>query len=364
MLLVGESVQTWPIILGAVATLALVTVSFALLYTWLVPAPNWRRAVAASLATATVGAGSWLLFAPLVAPQALGQLYFPVAILGGLSAMLATLVVRSAGAPLRIAMVFAIGWAILVFVPVAIGTFVTGVLGIEPLDHGGSLASMVAPGAAALAVLLVRGDRHRALSAATRLPTGLAAASVGALVVGWLGWLVSAELAIDLVSADILINGSLGAAGGIVGWLAVQRIRHQSTTLGAVVAGLVSGLAAVSAGAPLLSPVAAASSGVIAGGVACIFTLRRVAASRRQPWYLAGSHFLAGAIGIVLIGLLASAAGFLFTGQIALIQDQLVSTVAVASYSGLMSLLLWIGLRRIMRSVASIPGPGVDATVD
>ena len=346
---VGESVQSWPIVLGATTTLALVTVSFALLYTWLVPAPNWRRAVAASLATAGTGAGSWLLFAPLVAPQALGELYIPVAVLGSLSALLATLAVRSTGAPLRSAMVFATGWSILVFVPVAIATFVTGVLGIEPMDHGGSLASMVATGAAALAVLVVRGDRHRSLSAATRLPKGIAAVAVVTLIGGWLGWLVSAELAIDEISGTILVNGVLGAAGGIAGWLAVQRMSHQSTTLGAVVAGLVSGLAAVSAGAPLLSPVAAASSGIIAGGVACIFTLRRVAASRRQQWYLVGSHLIAGGIGIILIGLLASDAGFLFTGQITLIEDQIVSTVAVGFYSGLVSLLLWIGLRRISR---------------
>ena len=209
---------------------------------------------------------------------------------------------------------------------------------------------MVGAGAAALAVLVVRGDRHRSQSAMTRLPAGLGAIAVLTLLLGWLGWLVSAELAIDDLSPTILVNGALGAAGGIVGWLAVQRMSRQSTTLGAVVAGLVSGLAAVSAGAPLLSPVAAVSSGVIAGGLACIFTLRRALASRRPQWYLAGSHLIAGAIGVTLIGLLASDAGFLFTGQITLIQDQIVSTVVVAVYSAVVSLLLWVMLRRVSTS--------------
>jgi len=345
----------WLIVLGATAALALVTVAFAVLYSRLVPSADWRHSVAASMATAGTGIVAWLMLAPLVAAQALGPLYFPVAMLAGLSAVVATLSVRSTGAPLRLALVFSAGWSILVFVPVATATFLTGILGIKPVDHGGSLAANIATGAAAAAILLLPGDRHRSQTAGARWPWGLGAGAALLLALGWLGWLVAAEFAVDEVSGTILVNGALGAAGGIGGWLAVQRMSHQTTSLSAVVAGLVSGLAAVSAGAPLLSPVAAVSSGIIAGGVACIFTVRRVAGSRRQQWYLVGAHLMAGAIGIVLIGLLASDSGFLFTGQISLIQDQIASAAVVALYSAVVSALLWICLRKIGRSTGLLP---------
>lgn len=345
VLSVGESVHTW-IVVGAVISLVVTTLSFAVLYVRMIPTRSFVRSVTESLATAAVGAAAWYLLVPLTSPFGLGDLYAPIGALGALATMVATLSVRASGASLVGALVFSLAWGILVFLPVARATFATGVLGIMPVDHGGTLALNIAGGAAALGVLFVPRPA-RARESPARLPRGLGTAAVFALLAGWLGWLVAAELAIDEVSTAILLNGVLGAAGGIVGWLAVQRIRHQSTNLGAVVAGMVSGLVAVSAGAPLLSPVAAASSGVIASGLACIFTLRRVEASRRQQWYIAGSHLIAGAIGLFMLGLLASDSGFVFTGQIALIQDQVISAIAVATYSSVVSFLLWFCLMRL-----------------
>lgn len=347
VLSVGELVHTW-IVIGAVVSLVVATISFAVLYVRMVPTRSLTRSISESLGTAAVGAAAWYLVLPLTAPFGPGDLYAPVGVLGALAAMVATLSVRASGASFATALVFSLGWSILVFLPVARATFATGVFGISPVDHGGTLALNIAAGAAALGVLFVpRPGRSRESPA--RLPRGLGTTAVLALLAGWLGWLVAAELAIDEVSTAILVNGIVGAAGGVVGWLAVQRIRHQSTNLGAVVAGMVSGLVAVSAGAPLLSPVAAASSGVIAAGLACIFTLRRVAGTRRQQWYLTGSHLIAGAIGLFMLGLLASDSGFAFTGQVALIQNQVISAVAVAAYSSIVSFLLWFCLKRLSR---------------
>ena len=131
----------------------------------------------------------------------------------------------------------------------------------------------------------------------------------------------------------------------MVGWLVVQRIRHRSVTLNSVAAGLVSGLVAVTAGAPLFTPVSAAASGVLAGAAACVFTLSRVAKSRRQQWYVVGTHLVAGAVGVVLLGLLATNMGFAFTGSVALIQAQIVGTIVVAAYSTVVSVVLWLALR-------------------
>lgn len=341
--------------IGALSVVAILVmlVSLAVVDARMLPAAPWVRSVALSLASAAIGSASWLVAAPIVSQltdgEISGTLYLPIGALAGAAAYLATIVVRSVGGGIAGTLVFAFAWSLLVFVPTAILTFnqsaTTASIGVQPIDHGGSLALNVAAGAAALGVLVATGSRVPRLRTATiRRSTGVAA--VITLGIGWLAWLVGAELAVDEVTPLILANGLVGAAGGVIGWLVVQRISHQYTTLNSVAAGLVSGLVAVTAGAPLFTPVSAASAGILAGAAACLFTLRRVGASRRQQWFVVGSHLVAGAVGVIVLGLLASGMGFLFTGSIVLIQNQIAGTLLVASYSAAVSFLIWVIVRR------------------
>lgn len=339
--------QSLGVIMASVVALLVVLVGLAVVDARMLPAAPWRRSVLVSLACATTGTASWMTVAPLLAPQVVGELFFSISALAGVAAYLATIAVRAGGGGIVTTIVFGIVWSTAVFVPTAILTFApfatSWPTGLEPVDHGGSLAVNVAAGAAALGVLLTGSPKLR--TATIRRVTGVAA--VVALCLGWLTWLASAELAIDDVTPFILVNGLVGATGGVVGWLIVQRIMHQSTTLNAVAGGLISGLVAVTAGAPLFTPVSAAAAGILAGGAACLFTLRRVVASRRQQWFVVGSHLIAGAVGITMLGLLANDSGFLFTGSTALIQNQVIVTVLVAAYSATVSVVLWLLLRLI-----------------
>ncbi|MGX5680351.1 hypothetical protein [Schumannella luteola] len=341
----GQTVHDWPIILLAVASLGAMAASLAVLYSRLLPAGSWLHSFGVSAACAFLGATTWFLVIALLIPDAVTKLFVPIGMMGAVAATLASIALRATDPPTSVVLVFSAAWSLLVFVPVSLATFVTGVVGITPVDHAGSLVVNVAAGAAALGILLVR--RRRAEVAPMVVRRWVPAFAVLLLVVAWLAWLAAAELAFDEAAATAVGNGVLGGAGGVVGWLAVQRIRHQSTSVAAVAAGLISGLVAVSAGAPLLSPVAAVSTGVLAGGFACLVTLRRIIASGRDQSFLAGSHLMAGATGLVLVGLVANDAGFLFTGQIGFIQDQLVSTVVVTLYSAGVSFLLWSVLSRI-----------------
>jgi ammonia channel protein AmtB len=343
-------VGNFTVVMASVIAILVVLVSLAIVDARMLPAVPWARSVLISLACASAGVAAWLVFAPLIAPGVLGSLYFPIAALAGVAAYLATIAVRAGGGGILATVGFALIWSAVVFVPTALMSFAavgaSTPFGIEPVDHGGSLAINVAPGAAALGVLLATGSRAPRLRTATiRMRTGVVA--VVTLCLGWLAWLAGAELAVDDVTPSILLNGVVGALGGAAGWLVVQRISHQSTTLTAVAGGLVSGLVSVTAGAPLFTPVSAAAAGILAGAAACIFTLRRVGKSRRQQWFVVGSHLIAGAVGIGVLGLLASGMGFLFTGQLGLIENQVLGTLLVAAYSTTVSYLLWIVLKRI-----------------
>lgn len=344
----------WGVMVVAVSANLLVLVSLAAADSRMLPAAPWVRSGLLSIAAAATGVTAWLLLAPLFATSVATGLYLPVAALGGVAAFLATLAIRGSGAGTVVTLVFGLLWSAAVFVPSAVLSFsaLPGLWGLEPVDHGGSLAVNVAGGAAALGALLAGGTRAgRPRSATITLGSGVLA--VIALCIGWIAWLASAELALDDVTPAILLNGVVGALGGAAGWLAVQRIRHQRTTLSAFAAGLVSGLVSITAGAPLFTPVSAAAAGILAGAAAAAFTLHRVAVSRRQQWFIVGSHLVAGGVGLFLLAVLASTVGWMFTGQYLLLLNEVASAVLVAGYSTAVSFVLWLVLKRLVVSSAA-----------
>jgi ammonia channel protein AmtB len=338
----------------AVVAVFVVLVSLAAIDSRMLPASPWFRSGLTSLLCAATGSGAWLVLAPLVGVHATGDLFLPIAGLAGVAAFLATLPVRGVGTGILTTLIFGLAWSALVFVPTAIfalGTLGSAALGLAPMDHGGSLAVNVAGGSAVLGVLLANGSQAPRPRPAT-IRVGVGVIAVVCLSIGWIAWLATAELAFDEVAVQIVVNGVFGALGGIAGWLAVQRIQHQSTTLSAVSAGLLSGLVSITAGAPLFTPVSAAAAGILSGAAACVYTLRTVGSTRRQQWFIVGSHFVAGGTGLILLGLLATDVGFLFTGQIDFIEGQIGSTILVALYSMGMSFALWSVLRRLSAALA------------
>lgn len=338
-----------PLVVLAVIGLLGMLLSLAVVDARMLPAAGRSRTLPLSLGCALVGMLTWLALSPLVGGRAVGELFLPITLLAGIAAYLPSIAVRATGGGPVASLAFGAIWTALVFVPTATVSFgplgSSGLFGVDPVDHGGSLVVNVAAGAAALGVLMAARDAPRLRAA--MLPRGLATVAVVVLCASWILWLVAAEWAIDEATPSILVNGAVGALGGAVGWLAVQRIQHRSTTLAAVAAGLISGLVSITAGAPLYTPVSAAASGIIAGGLACMVTLSRVYRTRRQQWYLVGSHLTAGAIGVVLLGMTATNRGFLFTGQVGLIGNQLFAVVVVGLYSAVIAGALWALLRRM-----------------
>ena len=343
----GLRVDGWVIVAAAVAALTVELVAFWVVDGRMLPAASRASTVLLDLGIALAGAIPWLAFEPLVAPGASGLLYLPVAVLGAVAAFIATIAVRAAGAHPVSSLVFAFVWSALVFAPAAIVSFTRiGVLefiGISPIDHGGSLAANVASGAAALAVLLVsRGTRRRLAD----IPFGLSITAVVTLCLAWLGWLVWAELAVDAATPAILLNGLVGTGGGMLGWLFIQRIRHQATTVTGVGAGLISGLIAIAAGAPLFTPVSAAAGGIIAGAIGALVAFAAVRRTRRPQWTVVGTHLVAGGLGVIGLGFSAEGLGMFYDGQIDLATSQILATILIAGYSMLVAVLLWFGAVR------------------
>ena len=138
-------------------------------------------------------------------------------------------------------------WLVIVYAPVAHWVFGGGWLAkLGALDFAGGAVVHINAGAAALALILVLGRRmgwpregmHPHSLPLTMLGTGI-------LWFGWFGFNAGSALAANGIAAVAVMNTFLAASAGMLGWLAIERIKDgKATTLGAA-SGAVAGLVAI-----------------------------------------------------------------------------------------------------------------------
>jgi Amt family ammonium transporter len=113
------------------------------------------------------------------------------------------------------------------------------------------------------------------------------------------------------------------------------------------VAGLLSGIVAIAAGSAYFTPLWAGITGLVAGIGCSLFVTATVRRTRRHAWFLVGAHLLAAVIGLVMVGLFGMSFGFIYDGQLTLVEVQFVSAAAVVLWSALVSLGLWLLVRSL-----------------
>ena len=325
---------------------------------WLVGAwrgdggPATTRLAASVTAVGTAVASLVLLVTGLLATgSALDpRLGLLVAALGGLFAVLATVAVHElAGGTARV-LAFAGLSTAAVYVPVAIAVLSTsdGVLGatLATLDLGGALPVLVAAGSVGAAVLVAERRSPRTSDAPPRRAVIPAFAAVWVL---WIVWLVAAELAIDPLTPGIVVNALVAPPASAVVWLIVQRVRHARTSAVGLVGGLFTGLVSVTAGAGFLDVFGAVIVGAVGGAVSSLIGYAVARRTGRPAWLLPIVLVVAGGVGTLLLGLLATRGGLMFTGQPEVISSQGVSVGAVIAYSLVVGLLLRAGQRVVLR---------------
>jgi Amt family ammonium transporter len=220
-----------------------------------------------------------------------------------------------------------------------------------PLDLGGALPVQVAVGAGALVVLTFA--RKWAVEDRSHVRPRSWLSLVSGLVIwaGWLLGLVGLEVSVDsVITPRIIVNTLVAPALGIIGWLIAQRIVSATTTANGAVAGLFSGIVAISAGAAYFTPLGAGLTGLVAGLSASLFVSRRIRATGRHAWFLVGAHLIAASVGLLMVGIFGLGLGLVYDGQTTLFQTQFVSIAAVVVWSGVISALLWLALRRAARA--------------
>ena len=270
-------------------------------------------------------------------------------------------------------MVFVPVWAIAVYSVVA--HWVWGPDGwlfeLGVLDYAGGLVVEIVSGSSALALALVLGPRLGFKVDAMRphnLPFVLL--GVGLLWFGWFGFNAGSALAANGLASAIFLNTLVAGCLGMLGWLTVEQIRDGKPTTFGAASGVVAGLVAITPSCGTVSTLGAAVVGLAAGLVCSFAVALKFKLNYDDSLDVVGVHFVGGVVGVLLIGLLATAvmtggpSGLLYGGGVEQLGKQALAMAVVAVYAFAMS----YGIARLIdatmgfRLSAEDEASGVDFT--
>ncbi len=203
-------------------------------------------------------------------------------------------------------MLFLTAWLIFVYFPFVHMVWGGGILaqwGV--LDFAGGIVVHNIAGMAALASVLFVGRRQFVDRGPHSIP--LVALGTGLLWFGWYGFNAGSEFRVDSVTASAFINTDLAASFGAIAWLFVEWFSSRKPKFLGLLTGAVAGLATITPAAGYVSPGSAVAIGTVAGLV-CYWA---VMLKNKLKWDDAldvwGVHGVGGALGIILLGVLADA---------------------------------------------------------
>ncbi|MDO5710730.1 MAG: ammonium transporter [Micrococcales bacterium] len=219
-------------------------------------------------------------------------------------------------------LVFTVIWPTFVYFPVAHWVFAFDVLDaagtitrhggwianqLKALDFAGGTAIHINAGAAALALVLVIGNRHGFGKEPMR-PHNLTLVMLGAALLwfGWFGFNAGSALTAGATASLAFVNTLVAASAAILGWLAIERLRDgHATSLGGA-SGLVAGLVGITPAANSVTPVGAIVLGATTGACCAAAVGLKNRFGYDDSLDVVGVHLIGGLAGTLLIGFLAS----------------------------------------------------------
>jgi ammonium transporter, Amt family len=201
-------------------------------------------------------------------------------------------------------------WSVLVYAPVAHWVWGGGFLGpagLGALDFAGGTVVHVNAGAAALAAALYLG-RRRGFGTGSLRPHNVPMMLLGAGILwfGWFGFNAGSALSAGGLASSAFVATHLGAAGGMLGWLVPERLRHgRATTIGAAT-GAVAGLVAITPASGYVAPLPALMIGLVAGLVCFAAVELKGRLALDDSLDVVGVHLVGGIVGALLTGVFAS----------------------------------------------------------
>jgi Amt family ammonium transporter len=205
-------------------------------------------------------------------------------------------------------LLFVVFWSTLVYFPVAHWVWAEEgwLFKMGALDFAGGTVVHLTAGVSALVCAILVGKRLK-YPQERPLPHNLTMTITGAglLWFGWFGFNAGSALTSGWLAAAAFLATHLGAAGGALGWLAVEwRHRGKPTALG-VASGLVAGLVAITPAAGYVTPPAAFAIGFIASLACYGAVLAKYKYGYDDSLDAFGVHGVGGLTGAILTGVFA-----------------------------------------------------------
>lgn len=275
-------------------------------------------------------------------------------------------------------LLFAFGWATLVYFPVAHWVWGGGIIGakLHALDFAGGTAVHINAGAAALGVALVLGKRvgwPREGMKPHNIP--LVALGAGLLWFGWFGFNAGSELTVDSVAGLAFLNTQLATAAAVLGWLLIERIKDGRPTMVGASSGAVAGLVAITPACGFIAPWAAVLLGLVAGAVCALAISLKYKLGYDDSLDVVGVHFVGGWIGSLWLGFFATNSvnsaigdvvgasdGLFYGGGITQLGRQALAGLIVTVWSGGVAWLLAFAIQKTIgfRVSAEAEVDGID----
>ncbi len=244
-------------------------------------------------------------------------------------------------------LLFLIAWLVLVYFPFVHMVWGGGLLaewGV--LDFAGGIAVHNTAGMAALASVLYVGRRRKADAQPHSIP--LVALGTGLLWFGWYGFNAGSELLVDTITVTAFINTDIAASCAAIMWMLLEWSLVKKPKFVGLLTGAVAGLATITPAAGFVSPGSAAIIGLSAG----IVCYAAVSLKNKLGWDDAldvwGVHGVGGALGIIMLGLLASEAingqsGLIFGGNVQFFGVQVLAVLLSSIYAFIFTYgMLWL----------------------
>lgn len=254
-------------------------------------------------------------------------------------------------------LIFMVLWATLVYGPVCHWVWGGGWLGSwGVLDFAGGTVVHINAGIAGLVACLVVGKR-KGYPTTLMAPGNLVLTVVGAgmLWVGWFGFNAGSELAADGAAGMAMLVTQIATASAAVAWMFAEWIDHGKPSVLGIATGAVAGLVAITPASGSVGPMGAIVIGLVSG-VACFISAVKVKKILGFDDSLDAFavHGVGGIIGAMLTGVFASPGlgglglgdgNSTITGQLV---AQFVSVAATIVYSGILSFIILKGIDAVI----------------
>ena len=205
------------------------------------------------------------------------------------------------------------------------------------LDFAGGTVVHISSGVSALVCALMIGKR-RGYPTEAMPPHNLTYTCIGTglLWVGWFGFNAGSALSAGTSAVNAFVATHLAAAAGILGWSAIEWLKHGKPSILGACSGAVAGLVCITPACGSVTPVA----GMILGFLAGIVCYAACSAIKGKFGYddsldAFGIHGVGGTLGALLTGIFATKAihggdGGLLDGNANQLVNQAVSVIASA----------------------------------